>query len=131
MKKIHSDSPGQRYYQSQKEKGLCVQCGSGITTPEAARCERCRNLAKTKALYRRCKNYKLSEQEYQQYLVTQEGKCAICHVFMTEPCIDHNHITKRVRQLLCRKCNTSLGLMNENEVSLENMIAYIRKHKNV
>jgi hypothetical protein len=42
----------------------------------------------------------------------QGGVCAICGIELTRdrrPCIDHDHVTKKVRGLICSKCNNNLG----------------------
>lgn len=60
--------------------------------------------------------YRLSIEEYQRMLSDQKNQCAICGITFGKernklPCIDHSHQTNKVRALLCRKCNISLGLI--------------------
>lgn len=75
------------------------------------------------------KLYNISSQEYNLALQTQSFLCAIC---MNPPnqnrnlAVDHNHITGKVRGLLCWNCNYSLGLLKEDINILQNMIKYIR-----
>jgi len=40
--------------------------------------------------------------------------------------IDHCHSTKKVRGLLCNKCNQAIGLFGENEEKLNSAINYLR-----
>jgi MinD superfamily P-loop ATPase len=61
----------------------------------------------------------------------QFNGCAICK----QPCktdrelaVDHNHKTGQIRDLLCHSCNVVLGLVNENEDILINMIDYLKRH---
>lgn len=61
----------------------------------------------------------------------QGGVCAICgeankgkHLV-----VDHCHTTGKIRELLCSRCNTGLGMFKENPVALRNAISYLRKHK--
>ena len=77
-------------------------------------------------------------EEYNKRLLTQNGVCEICGNFETELSnagkiknlsVDHNHSTNKVRGLLCSNCNVALGLMKEDELRLQRMIDYIRKHK--
>jgi hypothetical protein len=71
----------------------------------------------------------------------QGGKCAICGT--SEPwrglkgmsaadeyfCIDHDHETGELRELLCKGCNTGIGALQEDVVVLEAAVAYLRKWK--
>ena len=40
--------------------------------------------------------------------------------------VDHNHDTGEVRGLLCRKCNSAIGLLNEDPTVLFRAIDYIK-----
>ena len=61
--------------------------------------------------------------------VDQQGCCAICtRPFVGQrPAVDHCHTTNKVRGLLCQKCNTAIGLLEDNITSLENAIKYLEK----
>lgn len=56
-----------------------------------------------------------AEVEYEKMVVLQNGRCAICEVHQSELSkplfVDHNHVTKKVRGLLCQKCNTGIGFL--------------------
>ena len=81
------------------------------------------------------KTFGISLEEYLDLLSKQRGVCAIC--FKPEKTIhgntkkvqhlsvDHNHITKKVRGLLCSNCNTALGLLDENAERAQSMISYL------
>jgi hypothetical protein len=69
--------------------------------------------------------YGLTTEEFSAMIMIQNNKCKICECEMNSPQIDHNHSTGNVRGLLCRNCNTSLGLLKENKNTLYNMISYI------
>ena len=64
----------------------------------------------------------LSEVEYFKLFQKQSGCCAICKLpeskkragRIVELAIDHNHINGKIRGLLCSKCNTALGLLNDS-----------------
>lgn len=63
-------------------------------------------------------------------LVEQNYKCAICNEDFKKNekiCIDHNHETDKVRGLLCGKCNTGLGLFNDDKEILINAAIYLNK----
>lgn len=56
-----------------------------------------------------------NEAEYQQILVVQNFKCAICGVPLKKSWLDHNHLTGIARGLLCNQCNTRLGKIEDAE----------------
>lgn len=42
--------------------------------------------------------------------------------------VDHNHITGKIRSLLCSNCNTALGFIKENATIAKGLIKYISDH---
>ena len=42
--------------------------------------------------------------------------------------LDHSHLTKEFRGILCFNCNAALGISKEDIERLKDMIKYIRKH---
>lgn len=77
------------------------------------------------------RNYNIDLNIYNNMLKNQDNKCVICeNEFKNSKNIhvDHNHTTGAVRDLLCSKCNTALGMFYENVKSLENAIKYLKKH---
>jgi hypothetical protein len=80
-----------------------------------------RNLQSTLA------RYKLSSEDYQKILDRSGGKCEICgQDFTKTPHVDHCHITKQVRGLLCGKCNIGLGHFQNDAVTLQKAISYLK-----
>jgi Recombination endonuclease VII len=61
-------------------------------------------------------NFGISEKQFDEILIKQNYCCGICGVLQNDLSrkfdVDHNHITKKVRGLLCSKCNKALGLLN-------------------
>ena len=60
----------------------------------------------------------------------QNGKCAICNFEFSlgrnnQANIDHNHKTGKIRGLLCKDCNITLGNIKEDINILNTMISYI------
>lgn len=62
----------------------------------------------------RLRLYSLTDEEFQTMLERQDWECAICTRLLTDPVVDHDHTTGKVRGLLCRKCNAAIGLMEDN-----------------
>jgi hypothetical protein len=70
--------------------------------------------------------YKLTMEQYKEMFYEQKGRCAICKK-EKKLVIDHNHKTNKVRALLCSKCNTALGLFEEDWFLLLSATNYISK----
>ena len=75
--------------------------------------------------YKLKNKYGLTTEEFSAMVLDQNNKCKICDGEMSPPQVDHDHTTGKVRSLLCRACNTSLGLLREDPQILRNMISYI------
>lgn len=63
----------------------------------------------------------LTPDDWEALFESQGRKCPGCHT--TEPdgvgwCVDHCHVSGVVRAILCHRCNTSLGLCNEDPDTL-------------
>ena len=75
------------------------------------------------------RNYGITIATYEQLLEKQQGRCAICGTFKPggpgRMMIDHDHSTKKVRGLLCCKCNFLIGNCLENKAILEKAIKYL------
>ena len=57
------------------------------------------------------------------------GFCEICRKFLDTPCIDHDHSSGALRGYLCRKCNTGLGMFDDNSEYLKSAIDYLENTK--
>lgn len=82
--------------------------------------------------------YNLDADEYLGKILQQDNKCAICRKpesvvnrdgDVRPLCVDHNHATGRVRDLLCNRCNAALGHVDDNISTLKAMVVYLEKHK--
>lgn len=78
-----------------------------------------------KLLYR----YGITFEMYNQLFDKQKGKCAICkkHQLSLNKslCVDHCHITGKVRGLLCNTCNIGLGKFNDDLDILQKAMSYL------
>lgn len=77
--------------------------------------------------------YGITQQQYDDLLASQNGKCAICETdeFVgpgRRPHIDHDHKTGKIRGLVCVHCNVTLGMARDNPGWLEMAITYLERH---
>jgi len=77
--------------------------------------------------------YGLTFAEYTAMVLAQKGRCALCG---TRPkpgqkslCVDHDHATGKVRELLCVKCNRFVGLLEKDPDLTYNVIEYLEAHR--
>lgn len=83
-------------------------------------------LSKTKHLYG------IEEATYVSLKQSQDNRCAVCRkCFQDEILIDHDHDTRAIRGLLCRKCNFGLGLFGDDPEILMAAAAYLDGHKRI
>jgi hypothetical protein len=73
------------------------------------------------------RTYGLSIETHQRMVEEQSGRCAICHI-KAKLCVDHNHATDEVRELLCGECNHLIGNARESLDILSSAAAYLTKH---
>lgn len=100
------------------KKGECIACEKErkIEYYSLERRQRERKCAEFKARYR------IDHDEYDQLLIKQQGKCAICGT--GDPSgnsgrfkyfsVDHCHTTGVVRGLLCNHCNRGIGMLQDS-----------------
>lgn len=84
--------------------------------------------------YRLKSLFGLSLEEFQAKLLRQQGLCRICSQpeSIVDPrsgdlydlSVDHNHMTKTVRDLLCRRCNRVFGNIGESPELAQSLLDY-------
>lgn len=80
-------------------------------------------------------NFGMSDADYASLLAKQAGVCAICKQLETRTsngqlyrlCVDHNHDTGTVRELLCATCNSALGFLKDDAILAEALLNYMKK----
>jgi Recombination endonuclease VII len=137
-----------------KREGRCNGCEKILTDPDFKSCRRCRKRnAKASARKRKRqpdyekKNYiwavktrlrskfNMTLEEYQGKLDKQSGKCAICFRTQDENvrramfAVDHCHMTKDNRGLLCDYCNRALGQMGDDSARLRRAADYLDSYQ--
>ena len=122
---------------------LCA-CGCGGSVPDHATWRKAHHLRKhhfgpeeyvrARGDYYLRQRHGMTGSEFDALLTRQGGCCAICgapqskHSGARAPKrleVDHNHATGRIRGLLCRRCNTALGLLEDNVGRLKTAISYL------
>jgi hypothetical protein len=83
------------------------------------------------------RKFGLSPIAFQQMVEEQGDRCFLC----TKPerghrngvrkalAVDHNRTTGSIRKLLCSKCNTAIGLLNEDTELLAQVIHYLDSYR--
>jgi hypothetical protein len=74
--------------------------------------------------------YGISFKEYSEMIKNQNKECAICHVKfkkLKQACVDHDHVSNKVRGILCARCNFSLGKF-ETVALLQSAIKYLKRY---
>ncbi len=88
---------------------------------------RARALSEIHRANRLRRQYGISLAQYELILARQNGACAICRQKSKRTlCVDHCHETGKVRGLLCTKCNSALGLYQDDPNLTEAATAYLR-----
>ena len=89
-----------------------------------------RDAIRSKRLMR---EYGISLDDYREMLKSQAGLCAICKTDKAGGAgtfhVDHCHSTGHVRGLLCRACNTAVGLFRDDAEALIEAAAYLRRSR--
>jgi hypothetical protein len=72
------------------------------------------------------RKFGLTIAEYEEMLSSQGGGCAICGDEVDGSMhVDHDHVTGKVRGLLCVRCNNALGQFQEDPALLMRALAYL------
>lgn len=94
--------------------------GKRVHTPETVRLKFERYLAE---------EYGIDTEDWARMYEAQAGLCPGCKrklTFDRKTHVDHCHVTKRVRGLLCNDCNLLLGNADDNVETLLNLVEYLR-----
>lgn len=94
--------------------GICSKCGE-VKLSVGGRCRVKINETSRQGKYRRLYGVEHN---------TRPLSCEICGG-KNRVAYDHNHQTGKFRGWLCMKCNTALGLVNEDVEILKKLIAYL------
>ena len=123
--------PCDRAYQLERKQRVehlpCADCGTRPRTKSQVTCKACQK--KRIALGK----YNITSEKYDE--LHTDPACACCgrtpeEIGGKSPMhIDHCHEGGQVRDLLCRYCNTALGMLYEDVTRVRQLGVYILKHK--
>jgi hypothetical protein len=72
------------------------------------------------------RKYGLTLEAFDDLLVAQGGGCAICGNPNADN-VDHDHVTGKVRGILCFNCNIAIGQVEDDEDRLAAAMAYVAR----
>lgn len=119
-------------------KRNCYMCGRDLEVTEFnSKRKECKDCSKVMKLISR---YGITKEQYDKKLEEQDGHCAICSATPQEVgvlCVDHDHSCcpgektcgKCLRALLCSRCNTAIGLLNDDVERIVKAAEYVQFYK--
>lgn len=137
VNRFHSKNPGKRTEYSKRWRAKYPEKAKALGREQQRRRQlrygtEKRRLIAYKSLLKR--KYGITLADYERMLVEQKGGCAVCSGITPYGRgdrwhVDHDHKTGKVRGLLCSRCNTALGLMQDSVTVAESAAQYLRKHR--
>ena len=103
----------------------CHGCGGPVAPERPASAMYCTEECKIRS--RRHEAYGLTKREL-DFLLAQHEVCAICRTNawgLKGPQVDHDHVTSRVRGVLCGNCNQGLGRFADDPARLRAAAEYL------
>lgn len=83
---------------------------------------------------RTLQSYGLTEAQWDELVKRQENRCAVCRT--DKPGgrgerwhIDHDHVTGHIRGLLCGRCNSAIGMLQDDAAIIMAAALYVTKHR--
>jgi len=108
----------------------------GAPQGRASRCKDCQRIRPRGNARRRTLAYKygVTEEWFDSQNANQSGLCASCgqpeaRKDTKNLSVDHNHETGEVRELLCQKCNTALGLLGDDPERIRLLLEYRKRFR--
>lgn len=127
-KRYHSKRKAAGWTRDYKSEAGYPKVIERATAWNSANKERRRNQPCNRPEALRLQRYGLTPEKYKEMYDAQGGRCALKCGRPIE-CVDHNHVTETVRELLCRKCNSALGMLDDDPLLVIRAAEYLRMHK--
>jgi hypothetical protein len=89
-------------------------------------CRACNRRSANEAYWKR--RHGLTRADVAALRAEQGDSCAICGAPEPEH-LDHDHLTGRIRALLCQRCNQGLGLLRDDPSVLRAAADYVEEHR--
>jgi len=87
--------------------------------------------------YKWKERYGITPEQYNEMLISQGGVCVICEQEETAQhntsnrvqklAVDHDHVTGKIRGLLCQDCNRGIAKFHDNVPRMKNAIKYLTR----
>lgn len=77
------------------------------------------------------RNYGITLEDFDKLFLKQNNGCAICGKLNKNGfrlAVDHNHKTGKIRGLLCSRCNSVLGNIEDNKFLIK-ALSYLREYE--
>jgi hypothetical protein len=140
--RVCTNAYGKSYYESNKEKWVDKEREMREADPEALKKKnrdaamRWRsdpeNIRRKKMAYIE-KRYGIAYEQYEAMEVEQSGLCKICrrppNGRYNRLHVDHDHVTGRVRALICFSCNVGLGSFEDRVDWMRSAASYVESHQ--
>lgn len=107
-------------------KPCCYKAGQRWSAKHPEALARIRKKSSRKERLKRF--YGLTVADYEVLILKSGGKCAVCQnpfPSIKQRHIDHDHVTGKIRGLLCQRCNNALGLLDDSPERLRAAAAYL------
>ena len=126
----NNEKPLNEFYKDSSKKCGYRYCCKSCASKLAVNHEKRKHPDYTKNIILKT-TYGISLDDYNEMFIQQNGCCKICGNHQSEFergfAVDHDHITGKVRGLLCHKCNMGLGCFNDNIETFLEAIKYLKE----
>lgn len=118
-----------RGHQKTQQTLVFTKCKNGIRPTDCKKCRslRVKEFGRSSAYYKR---YGITKENWQELFSQQNGCCLICLKHQSELkailVVDHDHVSGKVRGLLCHACNLIIGNANDDSSVLQRAINYLK-----
>jgi hypothetical protein len=117
-----------------KQQKHFISFGHAEIKYNSRRCIDCQNnrhkSKKTQNIFYLRGGISLTKEEYENKMHKQNNLCAICNLpdATRRLCVDHNHTTMVIRDLLCKHCNLAIGQLKDSSELLRKAADYLDRH---